>query len=160
MSRVAIRPMTADDILLLAAWLPEVPLLQRYNLTTKAATHHLHDALKQGDLVIVADLEPEAPCSGFAWCMPHGAFGRSAYLRWIGVHNDRAGSGLGTLLLRHIEQAATHYAPDLFLLVSDFNQDAQRFYLRAGYRQMGMLPAYILPDVTELIFWKPLSQTM
>jgi ribosomal protein S18 acetylase RimI-like enzyme len=156
MSQAVIRPMSASDIPLLAEWLPEVPLWQRYNLTAKVATQYLHDALNQGDLVVVADLAPEAPCSGFAWCMPRGAFGRSAYLRWIGVHSSRTGGGLGGLLLRHIEQAAATYAPDLFLLVSDFNQAAQRFYFRAGYRQMGALPGYILPDVAELIFWKSL----
>jgi hypothetical protein len=43
---------------------------------------------------------------------------------------------------------------DLFLLVSDFNHDAQRFYQRQGYQQIGAIPGYVLPDVSELIFRK------
>jgi hypothetical protein len=39
-------------------------------------------------------------------------------------------------------------------LVSDFNVQAQRFYLRQGYTQVGVIDAYVLPDVAELLFRK------
>jgi GNAT superfamily N-acetyltransferase len=152
-----IRLMTGGDVPLLATWIPNVPLWRRYGLTAQAAAGQLNDALERDDLLVVADSEAGAICCGFAWCMPRGAFGRSAYLRWIGVRDDQTGTGLGTALLRHVEQAAADFAPDMILLVSDFNHDAQRFYERAGYRQVGALPGYVLPDVTELIFWKRLS---
>ena len=42
----------------------------------------------------------------------------------------------------------------MFLLVSDFNTDAQQFYQRLGYRQVGKLDDYVVPGVSELIFWK------
>jgi ribosomal protein S18 acetylase RimI-like enzyme len=83
-----------------------------------------------------------------------GAFGRSAYLRLIGVRPDKARSGIGAQLLNHIEQSIS--GTDLFLLVSDFNRDAQVFYRRQGYEQIGAIPGYVLPDVTELIFRKRL----
>ena len=56
------------------------------------------------------------------------------------------------------ESLVAGLAPDMFLLVSDFNIDAQRFYQRLGYVQVGALPAYVLSDVTELILWKKLHQ--
>ncbi len=43
-----------------------------------------------------------------------------------------------------------------FLLVSDFNEDAQRFYEREGYLRVGPLPGLVLPDVAELLYWKRL----
>jgi predicted GNAT family acetyltransferase len=43
---------------------------------------------------------------------------------------------------------------EIFLLVSDFNTDAQRFYARLGYHQVGALPDYVVRGVSELIFWK------
>ena len=42
-------------------------------------------------------------------------------------------------------------------LVSDFNTDAQHFYERHGYVRAGALAGLVLPDVTELIYWKRLS---
>ena len=85
-----------------------------------------------------------------------GAFGRSLYLRLIGVRPDCAGSGIGSALLAEAERAALESGSDLFLLVSDFNADAQRFYRHHGYEQVGAITGYVLPDVSELIFWKRL----
>jgi ribosomal protein S18 acetylase RimI-like enzyme len=84
--------------------------------------------------------------------VPGGAFGRSEYLRLIGVRADCAARGLGAALLSEVEARAT--SRDLILLVSDFNEGAQRFYKRMGYAQIGAIPGYVLPDVTELIFRK------
>jgi ribosomal-protein-alanine N-acetyltransferase len=44
----------------------------------------------------------------------------------------------------------------MVLLCSDFNTEAQRFYRRAGYEQVGALPDYVVPGVAELIFRKRL----
>jgi len=63
---------------------------------------------------------------------------------------------VGAALLRSAEDAALKINPELFLLVSDFNVDAQRFYQRQGYQQIGAIPGYVLPDVTELLYWKQL----
>ena len=61
---------------------------------------------------------------------------------------------MGAALLQEVEARAT--SSDLFLLVSHFNEGAQRFYRRMGYEQIGAIPGYVLPDVTELIFRKVL----
>ena len=50
----------------------------------------------------------------------------------------------------------THSA-DVFLLVSDFNTTAQAFYRRLGYEQVGAIPGYVVPGITELIFRKRAS---
>ena len=67
-----------------------------------------------------------------------------------------AGVGLGGALLRTIEAQAVKQADHLLLLVSDFNEAAQHFYRRLGYAQVGALPAYVMPDVAELIYYKRL----
>jgi ribosomal protein S18 acetylase RimI-like enzyme len=150
-----IRLMTADDIDFIAMWMPRVPLWQRYGVTTDSARGRLGTALEQGDLLLAADLPGQA-AAGFAWVVPDGAFRRSPYLRLLGVHPDHSGAGVGSALLNHAEAECRIQHRELFLLVSDFNTDAQRFYQRHGYEQVGAIPGYVLPDVAELLFWKRL----
>jgi ribosomal protein S18 acetylase RimI-like enzyme len=98
-----------------------------------------------------------SPACGFAWAIPRGTFGRNPYLRLIGVRGEFAGRGIGARLLGEIERKAAEASSDLFLLVSDFNEGGQRFYKRQGYEQIGAIPGYVLPEVTELIFRKRLK---
>ncbi|GIL08944.1 MAG: hypothetical protein BroJett033_4550 [Chloroflexota bacterium] len=149
----AVRPLTPADVPVVAAWVASVPLWQRYGLTAAGMQQRLEQALAADDLLLTADSGADRAC-GLAWVVRRGAFGRSAYLRLIGVRPDRAGGGAGAALLAGAEAAA---GDQLFLLVSDFNVDAQRFYARHGYTQIGAIPGFVLPDVTELILWKRLS---
>jgi ribosomal protein S18 acetylase RimI-like enzyme len=153
--RNIIRPMTAGDVPIIAHWMMQVPLWQRYRLDEENARRQFQAALQQQDILLVADVDAEKRACGFTWVMPRGGFGR-AYLRLIGVQPDYSGAGLGAALLGETEKIVAAHSASLFLLVSDFNTEAQRFYLRHGYRQVGAIPAYVLPDVTELIFHKPL----
>ena len=153
---VTIRPMTPDDFALLADWMVTVPLWQRYGLTMELAVANFEKAAQQNDLLVTADTD--MLCCGFAWAIPKGAFGRSAYLRLIGVQSDAARAGIGSRLLEYVEQAVAPHSRELFLLVSDFNHEAQRFYQRHGYAQVGAIDGYVVPDVVELLFWRRLRR--
>ncbi len=153
-----IRAMTTRDIPVIARWVAQVPLWQRYQLDEAKLRRQLSMALQQQDLLLVAEDETEKRACGFTWVMLRGGFGR-AYLRLIGVCPSRTGQGLGAALLKATEQTVAKQSPGLFLLVSDFNTAAQRFYLRHGYSQVGAIPAFVLPDITELIFYKVLQPT-
>lgn len=144
-----IRLMLPEDIPAISKWMAEMPLWRRYGVTEASASANFAGALRRGDLVLVAD-----DGCGFAWVLRGGAFGRSDYLRLIGVRADCAGRGIGAALLGEAEARAE--SRDLILLVSDFNDGAQRFYQRMGYEQIGAIPGYVLADVTEFIFRKRL----
>jgi ribosomal protein S18 acetylase RimI-like enzyme len=72
----------------------------------------------------------------------------------IGVNLAFQGQGVGDALMDAAEEIMFEKTKDIFLLVSDFNDGAQRFYQRRGYAQVGALTGYVLPDVVELIFRK------
>lgn len=152
-----IRPLQAEDIPMIAGWIPAVPLWARYGTTTTKIETNLRQAFERGDLLLVADIDREGSANALVWCMIGGAFGRSAYLRLLGIQNGYTGRRVGGGLLQEAEHHVRAIQQDMFLLVSDFNADAQRFYQRQGYQQVGAIPGYVLPDVTELIFWKSLS---
>jgi ribosomal protein S18 acetylase RimI-like enzyme len=156
MDTASIRSMREEDIPNISKWMVQIPLWQRYNLTEAKAIAQFQRALQNEELLLVADAAGHPAC-GFGWLLPGGAFGRSMYLRLIGVHPGCAGMGIGGTLLATVEREARHTGQDLFLLVSDFNTSAQRFYQRHGYTQIGAIPAYVLPDVTELIYRKRLT---
>lgn len=158
MTDIHVRSMTPDDIPTVAAWMVETPLWQRYHLTIERARQNFEKAFERNEVLLVADIGTDNIGCGFAWCLPQGGFGRSMYLRLIGVRQDRARAGIGAALLKGAEEAALKVGHELFLLVSDFNLDAQRFYQRQGYTQIGAIPGYVLPDVTELLYWKQLQR--
>lgn len=151
-----LRPMQQEDIGQLARWVLDLPLWQRYQLTEAKLFAQLEAAIEQKDIVLVLT-EKRYPCA-FLWCQPKAVFGRSSYLKLIGVAPSFQGQGLGLLLLNELELQVSKISQDIFLLVSDFNEAAQRFYLRQGFEKIGAIPAYVLPDVTEFIFRKHLAK--
>ena len=151
-----IRALRSEDCHGIAAWMLRIPLWQRYGLTEEGIRKSFDQALQRSEALFVAEDEA-GEVRGFAWCVMRGAFARSAYLRLIGVHPDYSGHGLGRILLDYVEAQARQAGLDLFLLVPDFNVEAQRFYQRQGYQQVGAIPGYVLNDVAELIYWKRLS---
>lgn len=155
MQTLIIRPMTADDIEPCAQTIAQAALWQRYNVTLEGARARLFSGLQEQVTLLVADDGGGSPL-GFVWLSVHGAFDRSGYIRWIAVTANQRNSGVGRRLLGAAEDITRQTSDDIFLLCADFNLDAQRFYVRNGYEQVGALPDYVLVGVAELIYRKRL----
>jgi len=147
---ITIRPLAPADIPGIASWVAATPLWQRYKVTETGFATRLADGLASGATIFVA--ERAGDVLGFVWLVACGAFNRSAYIQLIGVRPDARTGGVGRALMEFAEAQAT--TRDMFLLVSDFNTDAQNFYARLGYRQVGKLDDYVVQGVSELIFQK------
>ena len=152
-----IRPATHEDLQHLAALLAPEPLFSAYDLSAEALEKRWCDALTRGEGILVAC--PEAQPVGLCWFSPSGAFALGAYLRLIAVSSSAQSQGLGAHLLAAFEDACAKLTGGWFLLTSDFNTAAQRFYQRHGYREVGQLPDFAKPGITERIFWKPLPMS-
>jgi ribosomal protein S18 acetylase RimI-like enzyme len=148
-----IRPARPEDFPPLARALEQLPLFKRYGTTAAGFESSWTKALQAGEGLWVAE-RAEGPV-GLCWFLQRGAFGRGAYLRTIGIAEHAAGGGLGKQLLDAYERETAPAPGGWFLLVSDFNVGAQRFYARGGYQQVGRLDGFVLPGVAELLFWKP-----
>lgn len=151
-SEPSIRPLRAGDILACAAIMADSPLWQRYGVTQDSAARRLQIGFDDLETIAIAELD--GAVAGFVWYVLDGAFHRSGYVMLIAVREGLRGSGIGQALMAHAEDAMYPLVRDIFLLVSDFNLGAQRFYRRLGYVQVGAIPDYILPGISELIFHK------
>jgi len=109
-------------------------------------------AIDSGELQVALDDGSRA--AGLIWTAERGAFGSFPYLRLIAVREDLRGRGIGSRLMDHFEEQGFARRPRVFLLVSDFNSGAQRFYERRGYTQVGAIPDMFIEGVTELIMMK------
>jgi len=152
-----VRPFRAADAPACGAIVAATPLWQRAGLDGARTATILRTAADAGDTILV--LDDAGAVAGFAWIDRRGAFGRSSYLRMIAVAPDRRSAGLGTLLMDAFETVAATEGADAFLLVSDSNADAQRFYVRRGYAQVGRLADYVVPGVVEILLWKRVRPT-
>lgn len=114
------------------------------------------DALRRPgtDLFVARNMENDRP-AGFVLIAPYGMAG-SPYIASIAIAPEMRGRGIGSELLRFAERRFAGRA-HLFLLVSSFNQNAQRLYLRQGYERVGELKDYCVPGQSELIFHKGLA---
>jgi ribosomal protein S18 acetylase RimI-like enzyme len=154
MTPVTIRPLARAEIPALAAALAGLPLMVRYGRDAAALSRALEAASGRGEGLLVA--EDGGVLRGLAWFLPAGTLALGGYLRLIAVAPGDEGRGTGLALLRAFEAETARQSAHAFLLVSDFNAGAIRFYEREGYARVGPLPGLVLPDVAELLYWKRL----
>ncbi len=149
-----VRPLADDEIPALARALAGVPLMVRYGRTPAALEAALSAAHARGERLLVAD--EGGAIRGLAWFLTRDTLALGGYLRLIAMLPGAEGKGLGAALLAAFEAETAKESRHAFLLVSDFNDGAQRFYERHGYARVGALPALVLPDVGEILYWKRL----
>ena len=150
----AVRAARADELPALALAVAPQPLLQRYEVTAARLGQLLVEAVGRGEPLLVA--EADGVARGFAWFLRTGTFGGGGYLRLIALEPGREGGGIGAALLDAVERDVAAHARHLFLLVSDWNDRARRFYARRGYAEVGRLPGFVRADTDEIICWKRL----
>jgi len=76
------------------------------------------------------------------------------YVELLGVADWARGRGLGRLLLAYVEAAVFERVKNLFVCVSDFNDQARRFYRKQGYREIGSIPEFLIPGSAEILLRK------
>ncbi|MFL5319278.1 MAG: GNAT family N-acetyltransferase [Myxococcaceae bacterium] len=150
---LVIRPMEKSDARPLGEALASLPLFTAYKLDAAALESRFTKALERGEGLVAAELD--GALVGVCWFIARGAFGTGAYLRTLAVKEGLQGKGIGQKLLEAYESGSGAPPGGFFLLASDFNEGAHRFYSRYGYREVGRLPDFAAKGVTERVFWKP-----
>ncbi|HET8539496.1 MAG TPA: GNAT family N-acetyltransferase [Anaeromyxobacter sp.] len=150
-----VRALAPHEIPALARALAGAPLMVRYGRSPGALEAALAEAHARRERLLVAD--EGGAIRGLAWFLTRGTLALGGYLRLIAMLPGAEGRGGGATLLAAFEAETAKESRHAFLLVSDFNEGARRFYERHGYVRAGALPGLVLPDVAEVLYWKRLG---
>jgi ribosomal protein S18 acetylase RimI-like enzyme len=92
---------------------------------------------------------------GFILLNVKGAF--LGYIQSLCVAPRWRGQGVGRKLVDFAEERVFGQHPNMFICVSSFNHDAQRFYRRLGYEVVGELKDYLVPGHSEILLRKTIG---
>jgi ribosomal-protein-alanine N-acetyltransferase len=147
MTSVHIRPAVDRDV----RWCAELMAASEPWITLRrdlaAALAQLGDRNKE---LYVAEQDEQR--LGFILLEMRGAF--VGYIQSLGVSPEARSRRIGAALLQFAEERIFKEQPNVFLCVSSFNAEAQRFYARHGYQQVGELTDFIIPEASEILLRK------
>ncbi|MGQ0569249.1 MAG: GNAT family N-acetyltransferase [Armatimonadota bacterium] len=162
--RLTIRRLQRTDIEACARIVAGEPLWRRYGQTARRARTTIREALgsrgssrASGAAGEFAVARQGRDVIGFIWFRLDGTFHHSGYVRWVAVAAGARGRGVGARLMEYAERRIFRRGLNIFLLVSDFNRGAQAFYRKRGYTRVGAVPDYLVPGITEYLYWKTLG---
>ncbi len=86
----------------------------------------------------------------------HGVAG-SPYIKSLIIDSAYRNLGIGKQFLKFAEEKYKHAFKHLFLCVSSFNDQAQKFYAANGYERIGEFKDYIKEGYSEILMRKRIS---
>jgi ribosomal protein S18 acetylase RimI-like enzyme len=157
-----IRPTTPADTSALLALTADTGVFKPADIVTlREVLDHYH-AEMQGVGHRAVTLERDGQTVGFAYYAPTAMTDRTWHLWWIAVSRQTQARGLGSELLRHVEEDVHRLGGRL--LVIETSSTAQydptrRFYLKHGYNQSATLPDFYADGDSMVMFQKRLGDT-
>lgn len=125
---------------------------KRYFSQKGSARKAIEEGMDKGEIYVATD--DDNSCKGFVWVILNGIFHSFPYIHIIAVKSENRGQGIGSVLLKFVEDACFKEYSKLFLVVADFNPDAKRFYERSGYSVVGYIPDLYRKGITECLMAK------
>ena len=93
-------------------------------------------------------------CIGFMGIINNGCFYKFSYLATLAVKKRYRNKGVGKALVNKFESIGFKKADRVFILVSDFNKTAQKFYRKMGYKKVGNIPDLFKKGISENLLVK------
>jgi len=104
--------------------------------------------------------EKDGAIIGFAYYAPAAMTERSWYLYWIAVRKGTQAKGVGSKLLRHVEEDIARRQPGAVLFIETSSMPhyelTRRFYVKHGYDQEAVLRDFYAPGDSMVVFRKVL----
>lgn len=128
-----------------------------YFTSEQRAQVFIREGLAKGEVFVAIDEDDN--CVGYIWFTLNGAFYKFPYVLNIAIKKDMRRRGIGKKLLAFFEDKGFKKASMLFLLVSDFNIEAKKFYQEMGYQEVGLIPNLIKKGIGEYLMIKSKKET-
>lgn len=138
-----------DDCL---AALLKSKLGEEYFPSAEKALSALTEGIARNEMFVA--LAATGECVGFIWFIENGAFHSFPYLHIVAVKEAYRSKGIGKKLLAFFEESTFTHCGKVFLVVADFNPEAQRLYEAWGYQQVGVIPDLYKKGVAEHLMMK------
>jgi ribosomal protein S18 acetylase RimI-like enzyme len=104
--------------------------------------------------------EKDGAILGFAYYAPAPMTDRTWYLYWIAVKKDIHARGIGSQLLKHVEEDIRNQNGRLLLIETSSLPHyglTRKFYLKHGYEQAAILKEFYADGDDMVIFSRPMS---
>jgi GNAT superfamily N-acetyltransferase len=82
---------------------------------------------------------------------------RGPYIELLGITADYQNLRLGSEIMAFVEQEARLLSHNLWVVTSEFNVKARRFYQRHGFQEISHLPGLVKPGYVEILLRKSWS---
>jgi len=105
------------------------------------------------DNFLVAVDEKDA-FAGFLCYLPTGSFHAFPYIHLLVTARTQRNKGIGTQIMDLFESEISKVKDKAFLVVADFNPKARQFYLKRGYREIGIVPSLYRQYIDEHLMMK------
>jgi|SRR6267154_127409 len=123
-------------------------------ITLNRELEHCKEAMR-GDYKEVYVATEDGRLYGFIVLQMAGVF--KGYIQSIFVTPEARGAGLGSALIQFAEERIFSVSPNVFMLVSAFNDRAAQLYLRLGYEKIGTLRNFVIEGYDELLLRKTIG---
>ncbi len=123
-------------------------------ITLGRGLEQCREAVHRDGYAILLAHDGETPL-GFIRVHPNGLAG-SPYIASVAIADEARGRGVGSMLVRHVEESYANTHRHIFLCVSSFNNRARRLYERLGYERVGELIDYVIDGQSEFLMMKRL----
>jgi len=147
-----IRELKQDDLERCGEILADCLMWDKYQRTLFDAVKLMHHEYNSGTRFWVY-VEGDTVV-GFVGAIERGMMGEFTYIRVLAVEKNHRGNGIGTALLHHAEEQMFALSPVIYMMVSDFNVDAERLYYRLGYKKVGTISDYKKKGIDEHLLLK------
>ncbi len=123
-------------------------------ITLKRDLNGCKEAMR-GDYIEVYVCFDNKNLLGFIVLQMAGVF--IGYIQSICVSPETRSSGLGTALIAYAEKRIFSTSPNVFMLVSTFNEKAARLYFKLGYEKIGTLKNFVIDGMDEFLLRKTIG---
>ncbi len=81
------------------------------------------------------------------------------YIQTLVIDAHFREQSIGSQLIAFLEKRIHDVSPNVFMCVSDFNENAQRLYKRLGFEVIGEIKNYIIEGHSEILLRKTIGAT-